>query len=140
MQVPYIPPELLTKIFSCKALIESDYTKLVRVSKTFNALVKPLLYSHVTITTVLQSVSFQWAKKEDVGLIQSFTIAGNCNIWERYDVEDLFEKIAFIRGVSREVGITHFILGGKVVAMQMTRRECFRRSIPYLDGPHAFPL
>jgi len=54
-------------------------------------------------------------------------------MWVREDVESLFEELAFAPGIAKEVGVTHFILGGKVVAMQTTRREFlfFSKSLRY---------
>lgn len=82
-----LPNELLSYLFE---LVKSpnDLAHLSCSCKTFSAIVKPVLYSHVQIKTKHHRQGVKKIKEEDVKLIKEVSILGNTSVWD-YDVEKL---------------------------------------------------
>jgi hypothetical protein len=118
MSVSNLPEELLQQIFT-SGLKQYDYPLLSLASKQFNAIVKPLLYRSITISSLRQANKFSDAtRKEDGNLVRSIKIRGKAGVQEEQYVRD-FAKAYMEMGederMGQEAGCVQKVLEGKLV-------------------------
>lgn len=92
MTVPTLPDELLTLTFDL--LSQTDLYHSALVSKTFLAIVKPLLYSCIVIKTKSQVGKLKDADEEDKSRIESVVFAGNSSVMNNAGFDDLMSIFA----------------------------------------------
>ncbi|GAA5974910.1 hypothetical protein JCM5350_004500 [Sporobolomyces pararoseus] len=77
MPTSHLPPELITEIFSNLTSSPSDLYHSLLASRSFYALAKPFLYSHITITSNEDCELLRRVKEEDKQLVKKLTIIGH---------------------------------------------------------------
>ncbi|GAA5974911.1 hypothetical protein JCM5350_004501 [Sporobolomyces pararoseus] len=80
MPVRHLPPELLSAIFSNLTSSPSDLYQCLLASRSLYVLIKPFLYSHITIRTKEQRSNLSKVKEEDKQLVRKITILGDGRI------------------------------------------------------------